>query len=135
MKTRYFVLLISAAFITFGCSGQSDESSESAMKEDPGSNMAQSGDPSNDVPYYPGSNVKMKTTTAGMSIVALEADASVDDVMSFYTKALNNKGWAIFTEAKTDEGAMLTGQKGSRSVSVTCAQDGYGKTTIALQYN
>ncbi|MBW2665328.1 MAG: hypothetical protein JRE13_03480 [Deltaproteobacteria bacterium] len=72
-----------------------------------------------DLPSYPGAVVQSAIeTTGGMSVAALESDASASDIIDFYRDQLSSNGWSV--EAVNDLGRakLLAATKGERRVMI-----------------
>jgi hypothetical protein len=84
-----------------------------------------------DVPVYPGANITANVTVQdGMQVVFKTAD-SAGKVATFYNDKLKSGGFEIEATMNTEQGSMVTGKKGNRTVLVTTARDSDG-TTITL---
>ena len=94
-----------------------------------------------DVPIYPGSKATAllggKDQGQQISMVSFEANASINEVTTFYEEKLEEHGWTIAGNVKTADGALLTASKDNKlSMTLTVAKgenkDGAKKTNIAM---
>ena len=72
-----------------------------------------------DMPAYPGSVIhSAMETTSGTAIVALESDASAEEIIDFYRDQLSGNGWSIESVNNVGRGVYLDATKGKRRVVV-----------------
>ncbi|WP_313540171.1 hypothetical protein [Sphingomonas sp.] len=86
-------------------------------------------------PLYPGAMVEgvMETDSGGRKIkmVTLATRDPVGKVAGFYKAALTKEGWKLPQSLSMPDGALISGEKGGRRVSLAISQQD-GKTGIAL---
>ena len=79
-----------------------------------------------DVPVYPGATITTNVTVKdGMQVVFKTADPA-SKVATFYNDTLKSGGFEIEAAMNTEQGSMLTGKKGNRTVIVTTSRDSNG---------
>ena len=79
-----------------------------------------------DVPVYPGSTVTMSMAAKDGMHVALKSADAPSKVAKFYTEKLKTSGWEIETTMNTEDGSMISGKKGKRSVMAAANKDSGG---------
>lgn len=86
-----------------------------------------------DITVYSGAEVTGTTETSeGVSLLLTTSD-SVEKVNSFYKADLAKNGWTISSSSIVTDSALITAEKGSKSLIVTVGPDKEsGKTGIAI---
>ena len=82
---------------------------------------------------YPEATVTQTIKLPERLIVGMESNDNLDQILEFYKTELSANGWTIVGEAKQQEGCLLMGEKGSKSVDVSIVLNGQsGKSGIVI---
>ena len=84
------------------------------------------------VPVYPKATVVTAMETADGSHAMMEAKGSAKDIVSFYRKAMEDKGWKTEMEMHQKENSMVALSKGKQALTVMADASDKDKTTVAL---
>jgi SNF family Na+-dependent transporter len=84
------------------------------------------------VPVYSKAKVVTAMETTDGSHAVLEGTGSAQEVVSFYKKALEGKGWALEWEMNQKDNTGLAFTKGKQGLYIVVDTSQKGKTTIVL---
>lgn len=84
------------------------------------------------VPLYPNAKVVTAMETGDGSHAVLEASGTAKEIVSFYKKALEGKGWSMEVEMHQKSNSMMSFKKGKQVLSVMADASGKGKTNIVF---
>jgi len=84
------------------------------------------------VPLYPGAKVAASLEMDGGGQAHLECEAKFREVIKFYRKAMNERGWSEGAVMDVPEGATAVFVKEQLSLGVTALTHGDGKTFVTL---
>lgn len=84
------------------------------------------------MPPYPKAKVTTAMETSDGSHAILEGSGSLQEVASFYKKALEGKGWALEFEMHQKDNTSLVFKKGKQALSILVDTSQKGKTAIVL---
>ncbi len=84
------------------------------------------------VPVYPKATVLTAMETADGSHAVLEATGSAKDIVPFYRKAMEGKGWKTEMEMHQKDNSMVAFSKGKQTLTVMADASNKSKTTVAL---
>jgi hypothetical protein len=90
-----------------------------------------------DVPVYEPGTITTGIATEGESgksfMVGIDTEDAAGVVYDWYKSELESGGWTVKTTMKTDDGGLLSGEKGTTAVTLAVtAGSGGGKTGIAI---
>lgn len=71
-----------------------------------------------DFPRYPGSVVLQITDMGGNANAVFEVKGTLDEVLAFFNKELQEQGWTRTMEARQQDAAMLSHAKDSMSLTI-----------------
>jgi len=84
------------------------------------------------VPLYPKATVVTAMDTADGSHAVLEVKGPAKDIVSFYRKAMEGKGWKTEMEMHQKENSVVALSKGKQALTVMADASDKDKTTVAL---
>lgn len=84
------------------------------------------------VPLYPKATVVTAMDTADGSHAVLEVKGPAKDIVSFYRKAMEGKGWKTEMEMHQKENSVVALSKGKQALTVMADSSNKDKTTVAL---
>lgn len=84
------------------------------------------------VPIYPKAQVVTALETADASNAVLEASGTAKEVVSFYKKALEGKGWKMEVEMHQKDNSMVSFEKGKQVLSIMADSSNKAKTNVVI---
>lgn len=84
------------------------------------------------VPMYPKAEVVTAIETADASNAVLEASGTAEEVVSFYKKALQGKGWKMEVEMHQKDNSMASFKKGKQVLSIVADSSDKAKANVVL---